>query len=267
MLKIFRKVKPMDIIFFGGLGGLMCTLIVIYGTWLHNKQSSAKSTQIKEGVEKANEQVGLLQEQNEALRNKVDELRVENSDLYTKLAASNKEIYNNITGGDSNSPILVMFLSNLLTDSTNSIPDHYTIEFWIENHGQYPLKNIRLQIVDFFGSEMTEYGVKHWIKGDAYGYGATSQNEEFDHNPIFTFPSIFSGKMNRFYITTSSLTQASSSRGIFYNVYISWDNGYLLHSIELKSKNKLLELVSIKTSLNGKDIEPKNHFGIGRHSN
>ena len=60
----FKKMKPLDFIYLFGVCGTICTVLIIYFTWLHNRSSSDKSTRIETGVNKANEEVAELRKQN-----------------------------------------------------------------------------------------------------------------------------------------------------------------------------------------------------------
>src|SRR5437660_959947 len=110
--------KPMTIILIGALIAILGGIIGAVGTWKHNKNSSEKSTRIEEGVtrgvvlgETTNSEVVQLRKQNETLltqaillNNKVesqsltiDNLRKENTELYSKLSKASLDIYHNLT--------------------------------------------------------------------------------------------------------------------------------------------------------------------------
>lgn len=163
--------KPMTIIFIGAIIAVIGGLISAFGTWMHNKSSSEKSTRIEEGVSKGlelgkttNSEVLLLKEQNNKLTteaislkeklenqaNKIDELRKENTELYSKLVNESKTITNNLTGGDS---YCRMDIGNI-DDLGNQGQLFFSVE------GKYPLSEIQANVIDlnFFDPPSTPEG-------------------------------------------------------------------------------------------------------------
>jgi hypothetical protein len=260
----FKNVKPMDIIFVGGLCGALCAILVIYGTWKHNKQSSEKSTRIETGVNKANEEVTQLKVQNDSLKaisemqlNKIDELRQENEGLYLKLANSTREIYNNVTGG-GNAPILIVGASQL--NVSESKPSYYMIQFIVKNKGKYPIKDLIIKISDFTGREMLKYNIKQFVDGTVAGLARVKDGEyeNYEFNKTFRHGTVSPNMAPLIYRTTYS--PELSSMPPFYNVELTWDNGHFLHMISLKSAEGKLKLDEITTLLNGREIKEKGHF-------
>ncbi len=149
----------MTLILIGAIIAIIGGLIGAIGTWRHNKSSSEKSTRIEEGVNKGvtigettNTQVIFLKKQNQDLINQsnelnkkietqsttIDELRRENTELYSKLADASLNIYQNITGANS---YCIMEIGNI-----NATNDVGYLVFAVE--GQNPLSRIQARIVD-----------------------------------------------------------------------------------------------------------------------
>lgn len=152
--------KPMTVILIGAIIAIIGGLITAIGTWQHNKNSSEKTTRIESGVNRGlnigattNAEVNNLKKQNEALMLQsnlhnekidsqsriIDDLRKENTDLYTKLAKSSLRIYQNLTGGDGFCMLTIMFEN----ESNSGI---FFIKAYKTN--QSPIRNVEARIVD-----------------------------------------------------------------------------------------------------------------------
>lgn len=147
-----KSIKPMYLNVISGLVIIIGTFFGVFGKQLQDKSSSDKSDKIlrtgastEEKVDYLNVQNAELSKKAEELREKaekqattIDNLRQENTDLYTKLADANKEIYNNLTGGDS---YCKMEIGNI-----NPSNDLGYLVFYVE--GKNPLNRIQARIVD-----------------------------------------------------------------------------------------------------------------------
>lgn len=110
-----KTIKPMYFNVLAGVIILIGSFFGLFGKQLQDKNSSEKSDKILETGQNTDKKVSYLQIQNDKLTRKADELtnkteqqgllidklRTENTELYSKLAEANKEIQNNLTGGDS----------------------------------------------------------------------------------------------------------------------------------------------------------------------
>lgn len=147
-----KSIKPIYLNAISGLVIIIGTFFGLFGKQLQDKNSSEKSDKILKTSANTEEKVDYLKLQNNELTKKADELRdksekqatiidnlrQENTDLYTKLADANKEIYNNLTGGDS---YCKMEIGNI-----NSTNDLGYLVFFVE--GKNPLNRIQARIVD-----------------------------------------------------------------------------------------------------------------------
>jgi len=110
---LLKTLKPMTLILIGAIVAIIGGLISAYGTYSHNKKSSEKSDKIYQQLE------------NQAKT--IDELRRENTNLYSKL-----------TGGDSYCKIEVTF------NATTNKPS-----FRLMHIGDSPLQNFNISIEDY----------------------------------------------------------------------------------------------------------------------
>jgi hypothetical protein len=133
-----RSVKPMYFNVIAGLIILIGSFFGLFGKQLQDKNSSEKSDKILRTGENAVEKIISLEDKVEKQAQTIDKLRTENTELYTKLSDANKEIYNNLTGGDS---YCKMQIGNI-----NTANDLGTLVFLVE--GKNPLNNLQARIVD-----------------------------------------------------------------------------------------------------------------------
>lgn len=147
-----KSIKPMYFNVIAGIIILIGSFFGLFGKQLQDKNSSEKSDKILKSSESTEQKVGELRMQNLELTKKadvlkekaelqaqtIDKLREENTHLYMKLSDANKEIYGNLTGGDS---YCKMSIGNI-----NSENDLGTLIFYVE--GKNPLNRIQARIVD-----------------------------------------------------------------------------------------------------------------------
>lgn len=147
-----KSIKPMYLNLVAGLVIIIGSFFGLFGKQLQDKSSSEKSDKILKTGVSTEEKVDYLKVQNAELTKKseelkekaekqasiIDNLRQENTELYSKLAEANKEIYSNLTGGDS---YCIMEIGNI--NPTNDIG--YLV-FAVE--GKNPLSRIQVRIVD-----------------------------------------------------------------------------------------------------------------------
>ncbi|WP_291103445.1 MULTISPECIES: hypothetical protein [unclassified Flavobacterium] len=153
----------MTLILIGALIAILGGVTGAIGTWKQNKNSSEKSTRIETGVNKGvsigettNKEVLKLRNENQDLiaqsveLNKkndiqistIDALRKENIDLYSKLASSSLNIYNNLTGGDSYCYCFFLISTYYKSKDTGNLV------FKLGDNNKNPLKNVQARIFD-----------------------------------------------------------------------------------------------------------------------
>lgn len=115
------NIEPRIIIFLGGLIALTGTFLTIYGTLMHNKASSEKSTKILEAANKS------LLTSKESL-----EKAIESLDKLVVIQEENKKINDHITGGNSYPHLYLKRQEN------NGIS-----AFYLKIEGDYSLKNTK----------------------------------------------------------------------------------------------------------------------------
>lgn len=140
-----KSIKPLYLNVITGLIIIIGTFFGLFGKQLQDKSSSDKSDKILKTGSNTEEKVDHLRVQNADLTEKVqlqastiDKLRQENTDLYTKLADASKEIFNNLTGGDSYCKMEIL--------NVNASNDLGYLAFFVE--GKNPLNRIQARIVD-----------------------------------------------------------------------------------------------------------------------
>ena len=155
--------KPMNLILIGALIVIFGGVLGAIGSWKQNKSSSEKSTRIETGVNKGvligettNQELLKLRKENQELINQsvelnkkndiqintIDALRQENIELYSKLAISSLDIYNNLTGGDSYCYCFI------LMSTYYKSKDIGNFAFTLGHKNKSPLKNIQARIFD-----------------------------------------------------------------------------------------------------------------------
>lgn len=141
MLQILETIKPMTIILIGAIIAIIGGLIGAVGTWLHNKQSSEKSTRTLQNTTELLKENTNLKEKVDSQSNKIDELRDENTQLYKDLLSKSEEL-NKFLGGSDAYPIL-------LVNSMNSKNGESGFIFRITNEFDYPVYDIEINVFDF----------------------------------------------------------------------------------------------------------------------
>lgn len=155
--------KPMTLILIGALIAILGGFIGAFGTWKQNKSSSEKSSRIETGVNKGvsigettKSEVLSLRKENQDLINQsielnkkndiqintIDALRKENIELYTKLASSSLNIYNNLTGGDSYCYCFFLISTYYKSKDTGNLL------FKLGDNNKNPLKNVQVRLFD-----------------------------------------------------------------------------------------------------------------------
>src|SRR5262245_42833282 len=133
-----KKMKPIDFIYLFGVIGAICTLLVLYFTWQHNKRSSDKTTQTLDNTNALIQKNFILQEKADSQSNKIDVLRDENQNkseeimrLQKALLTKSEEL-NKFLGGSDAYPILVV-------NPGSSQSGDVGFRFRIDNEFEYPL--------------------------------------------------------------------------------------------------------------------------------
>jgi hypothetical protein len=221
--------KPMTIILIGALIAILGGVIGAIGTWKHNKSSSDKSTRIEEGVNKGvsigettNSELLHLRKENQDLINQsngltqkidtqsktIDELRRENIELYSKLATSSLEIYNNLTGGDSYCYCL------FIVPLSNPSKDIGHISFTLGEKSKSPLRNINARIVD-----LNSFNTKQTI---------------FEN----TFKNVILEKIElEEYVTLPDKFNLDKEKGVNLNIFFSANNGFFEQLLRMRFIN------------------------------
>jgi hypothetical protein len=258
-------IKPMHWIFVGGAITVLGTALTIYATLEHNKASSQKSSDILNVSKVTNKEVIDLRKQNDSLRatsglqlNKIDELRQENTRLNLELRESTREIYNSMTG-DGNSPTLIMMDVGYNVDPKGVIPDYFRIQFLVKNEGKYPLRSLTVNIVDFAGKAMLQYGVSHYVDGELTIVGHRNEKEIYSYKPKRSFPleALSPNVEKRIYQTTYA---PSLTKGVIYDIGVNWENGYYQYMIGIDAKGDSLSIKHIETRFNGEKIKKPDNF-------
>jgi len=255
--------KPLDFIYLFGVCGTVCTVLVVYFTWLHNKSSSDKSTKTLSNTTELLQENKALKVQVENQSNKIDELRNENNELSSKLMDKSLDIYKNLTG-DGNKPVLIVGTDQLNVDPNFIIPSYYMIQFIIKNESKYPMRNVKVRITDFTGREMIKYGVKHTVNGLTIGFGVRdieTEMKNYDLNPTFDIAALSPNVKKLLYRTTYS--HVLSVMDAHYNVEVIWDNGHFIHLVTLKSDGDNLILDKWSGIFNGESTDDSSCFKFG----
>ena len=214
-----KSIKPMNLNLIAGLVILIGTFFGLFGKQLQDKNSSEKSDKILNTGVSTEDKVDYLKVQNSELATKteelkekaekqatiIDNLRQENTDLYSKLANANKEIYNNLTGGNS---YCIMEIGNI--NSTNDTGD---LIFSVE--GKNPLNRIQVRIVDI---------------------------DEFQNQPM-TLADITKNVLNIGTLdpglawSNNSKIRLNKANGVNLNIFFTANNGSTNQLIRMKFKN------------------------------
>jgi hypothetical protein len=216
--------KPMNIILIGAIIAILGGIITAFGTWKQNKNSSEKSTRIEDGVNKGNAEIINLRKENESLillakgqdqkiDNQsvlIDSLRKENIDLYTKLATSSLDIYNNLSGGDSYCYCFFMFSTYY---ASKDIGNLYCK---LGNNNKHPLKDVQARIVD-----LNTFNFKNPTPVD------------FQKN-IYSFGNIES---NGAAVSLPNQFKVDKQKGVNLNIFFTANNGSFIQELRMKFIN------------------------------
>jgi len=126
-----KSIKPIYFNLIAGIIILIGTLFGLFGKQIQDANSSEKSDKILSSSTSTGEKVENLQNQLEKQAETIDELRMENTDLYGKLALATKETEKQILG------------DGMPSLSANFHPDNL-ISLIILNPNNYPIYDIRL---------------------------------------------------------------------------------------------------------------------------
>lgn len=159
------KLKPMNIIFIGALIAIAGGLLTAWGTFQQNKASSKRMQNIQSTSESLNnkteqqlKEIINLKTQNALLQSTVDSLNIkstnqqntildlgkQNSDLSLQLSQSTQTLYGNLTGGNSYCELIIKPVNTT------------TAELILISHGDFPLYELSLRVVDLDILEKTE---------------------------------------------------------------------------------------------------------------
>lgn len=150
MIMALKTVKPMYLNVISGIIIVIGTFFGLFGKQLQDKSSSEKSDKIIRVGENTIEKVDDLKLENKELKlnsenlfnkierqaNTIDKLRQENLELYSNLVASNKNISDNLTGGES---YLEVWLGKV---------NEHGIEFYMSTVGKNSLSNLVITLSD-----------------------------------------------------------------------------------------------------------------------
>jgi hypothetical protein len=143
----------MSFILAGSIIAIIGGLVSAFGTYYQNKKSSEKSDKIVTGVSGIDTKVTDVKTQNKELRHKaeqlsekldvqakiIDDLRKENTDLYSKLAHTSRDIYNSVTGGSSYCVLDAVFPYK--GKGVHTLP-----KYFLRHVGNSPLRNVQVSI-------------------------------------------------------------------------------------------------------------------------
>jgi len=221
----------MTVIFIGAIIAVVGGLISAIGTLKHNKNSSEKSTRIEKGVnlgldlgQTTNSEVLQIKEQNNNLaqeaillkdkiekqENKIDELRKENTDLYSKLADASKEIHNNLTGGDS--------YCRMDIGSINPAGNEGYLVFFVE--GKYPLSSIQARIVDLNSFDATSLTMEDLSK-NVMNIGTLEPDKAFVTNKKFLLDKNAGVNLNVFFVANNGFVNQLIRMRFINNVWVT----------------------------------------------
>ena len=227
--------KPMTIILIGAVIAVLGGIISAIGTFMHNKNSSEKTTRIEEGVKTTNTEVSQLKGQNEHLLTQtitlneklenqsttIDGLRKENTALYDKLAKASLNIFDHLTGGNS---YCKMEIGNI-----NISNDEGGLVFWVE--GKDPLSQIHARIVDL---------------NDPHRFDLQQLNKN-----VVDIGTMTPAKA---YVTQISI-KLDKVNGVNLNIFFSANNGFTTQLTRMKfSNDKWLRATKIVKGFTGEEL-------------
>lgn len=226
----------MTLILIGSIISIIGGLIGAYATFNQNKKSSATSGRIESGVKEGitvgkntQSEVSRLQEQNLELDNRIqsqtktiDSLRKENTELYSKLSNASIEIYNSLTGGEA-MPILSIFIEPYKKNNFFN-PDYGVVKFRLVNRNKFPVRNIKLKILDFY-SNIDK------VKKDTDGSFSFLPVEK-DVTNHFKIKEIETLPMSMGVVEVLESRFPNALEKFEYSIELRWLNGILMYNIE-----------------------------------
>lgn len=133
-----KSLKPINFNLIAGLIILIGTFFGLFGKQLQDKYSSDKSDRILNTSENNAKNIEKLKEKIEDQAKIIDNLRTENTLLYSKLADKTMDIYHNITGGNSYCIMVIASINNNIG----------LLGFELGAGNKYPLKGLSARVVD-----------------------------------------------------------------------------------------------------------------------
>lgn len=247
--------KPMNLILIGALIVILGGIIGAIGSWRQNKSSSEKSTRIETGVykgvnigETTNQELLKLRKENKSLLkqsidlnrkndlqiNTIDALRNENVELYSKLASSSLDIYNNLTGGDS------FCYCYILMSTYYKSKDIGNFVFRLGQKNKSPLKNINIRIFDI----------------NLYEKFGLPTPEEPPIDKIFTLESLETGNVTT---VTPEKVKLDKEKGVNLNIFYHANNGSFTQILRMRFINNewaTATIVERDSKILYKEIDP-----------
>ena len=213
----------------------------------------------KETIKADKSQAALMNLQKENL-NKTNEL----ADAYKQIASLQKELRNEITGGD-NKPILRLTTSSVIIDG-NSREKYFILFFDILNNGDYSLQNVKATVYDNWGLPMLRLGVKHFRDGVSFGSMKPTSDEINHFTPVHHFDNIGTIAKNNNYplYTTTFCAKLSNLDNPGYTVEAKWYTGSFTYFVNLKELNDAIKLDSVELVFNGKKIDYTEYFEFNK---
>lgn len=192
-------------------------------------------------------------------------------DLQGKLQVANEKIMelqnstiNTITGGDSKPILLIEAEKAILT--TGKLNECYLLSFSIKNSGEkYPLKNVKLSMVDFVGSAMRKY-LKIEKAGNGFKYEVgdfmPKHVTELKMNHDFTLGKVGVKQENYFYRTSFQNIAGANYGAPFtnYQISVNTENLDFDYIIYPKIEDGKLKIEKVDLKENGTPIDAVPYF-------
>lgn len=227
MALALRTVRPMHFNVIAGLVIVIGTIFGLFGKQLQDQISSEKSDTILKTGQSTSQKVDTLTHQNQELKLKsvelsqkieaqaktIDELRKENTQLYSKLSAASNQIYTQITGGNSYCIFEVFFEVKSNTPFFN-----------LRIVGDTPLKNVQLTIDDL---ARRVFLIKTLAKDDFSS--PLISKIAFDTMYGLEFPSIYPGTS----VENIRIPVEQGQKDINMKMWIHLENGGLFETLEV----------------------------------
>jgi hypothetical protein len=222
------------------------------------------SQDYNDSIQKA--QLKIIEKKSDTIRKfeiislkKTDSLLIHQNQMLWKQNQNFKlsnEILSYSTGGKYNKPIVNIELGNLATNSKNK--NSYFIKFCINNHGDYPLENVRFFIDDYYTAQFE-------ILADQGKYNVkdVDTTRELNHHE-YERKQIFGTIKGKGKACEYSGYILGGVKELFYNASVDWTNGSyrLLYHFKFNDRKKIFELTETRFSVNGKEVNPKVFFPL-----